>query len=144
MVEVFDEFNHQQLDPIGRGVSFPLQISVQGKLLLSSKDQNVEESILVILQTYRGERVYRADFGSRLAELVFEPLNLQTLMLIKLYVREALEMWEPRIDLRDVKTEADPNEGKVDIEIVYSLKDHSDPRSLVFPFYLQSAEVASF
>ena len=82
---------------IGSGFAFPLDLSVQGGIQLSSEIQNLEESILIILQTDLGERVYRPDFGSRLSELVFEPLNTQTLLRIRLYVEEALKMWEPRI-----------------------------------------------
>jgi phage baseplate assembly protein W len=78
----------------------------------------------------------KTNFGSRLSELVFEPLNTQTLLLIRLYVEEALEMWEPRIILKDVRADADPVRGKVNIIIQYQPKNSPDTRSLVYPFYL--------
>ena len=91
---------------------------------------------MIILRTDLGERVYRPNFGSRLSELVFEPMNVQTLMLIRLYVEQALEMWEPRIILKEVRADPDPIRGRVDIEIVYQPKNSLDTRSLVYPFYL--------
>jgi phage baseplate assembly protein W len=125
---------------IGAGLGFPLQVNVQGGIQLSTGTPNIEESIVIILRTDLGERVYRPNFGSRLSELVFEPMNVQTLMLIRLYVEQALEMWEPRIILKEVRADPDPIRGRVDIEIVYQPKNSLDTRSLVYPFYLASEE----
>jgi len=123
-------------DYIGAGLAFPIATNVQGSLQLSDGVTNLEESIRIILSTKLGERVYRPNFGSRLSELVFEPMNVQTLLLIRLYVREALEMWEPRITLIDIITEPDPIRGQVNIDIVYQPKESYDTRSMVYPFYL--------
>ncbi|MDX2100862.1 MAG: GPW/gp25 family protein [Leptolyngbyaceae cyanobacterium bins.59] len=127
---------------IGKGVGFPLRTNVQGSLQLSAEGHNLEESIHLILRTGLGERVYRPEFGSRLSELVFAPLNTQTLLLLRLYVEEALEAWEPRIDLEEVSVDPDPVRGRVDITIKYRVKETYDLRSLVYPFYLLPAETA--
>ncbi|MEP6519601.1 GPW/gp25 family protein [Microcoleus vaginatus] len=129
-----------QKDYIGAGLGFPLKVNVQGGIQLSTGTPNIEESIVIILRTDLGERVYRPNFGSRLSELVFEPMNVQTLMLIRLYVEQALEMWEPRIILKEVRADPDPIRGRVDIEIVYQPKNSLDTRSLVYPFYLALEE----
>ncbi len=133
-----DAFNTQDRDYLGRGWAFPLNISVQGGINLSSEDQKVRQSIWIILRTGLGERVYRPRFGSRLSELAFSPLNTDTLVRIRLYVREALETWEPRIILNEVRADPDPVRGRVDIIINYRLKDIPDIRSFVYPFYLLS------
>jgi uncharacterized protein len=134
------EFNNNNTidDYIGSGIAFPMQINLQANLKLSSSIQNIEESIKIILGTKLGERVYRPDFGCRLDELVFAPLNMQTLLLIKIYIEEAIKKWETRIVLDGIYTEPDPINGKVDITIVYHPKESYDSRSLVYPFYLQS------
>jgi len=124
---------------IGQGIGFPLKTTIQGSLQLTAAGQNLEESIHLILRTGLGERVYRPDFGSRLSELVFAPLNTQTLLLLRLYVEEALQAWEPRIELEEVLTDPDPMRGRVDITIRYHPKDSHDSRSLVYPFYLLPA-----
>ncbi|MDA0672954.1 MAG: GPW/gp25 family protein [Cyanobacteria bacterium] len=121
---------------LGQGVAFPLRVSVQGGLQLSARERNLEDSIRIILGTSLGERIYRPDFGCRLSELVFAPLNTQTLLLIRLYVEEALVKWEPRIEVDAVRTDPDPVRGRVDIEILYHPKTSHDSRSLVYPFYL--------
>lgn len=136
MLNGFDD----RSDVIGSGFAFPLRVNVQGGIQLSAATLNIEESIGLILRTSLGERVYRPDFGCRLSELVFEPLNVQTLLLVRLYVEEAIETWEPRINLIEVRVDPDPIRGKVEIEIIYQPKGSPDPRSLVYPFYLQSPD----
>ena len=93
-------FNNDSSPPyIGAGLACPIHTNAQGSFQLSYGTRNLEESIAIILKTKLGERVYRPNFGSRLSELAFEPMNTETLSLIRLYVREAIEIWEPRIDL---------------------------------------------
>ncbi|NMF59698.1 GPW/gp25 family protein [Pseudanabaena yagii] len=123
-------------DYIGRGISFPLRVSVQGGLKIDGGDRNLEESIATILNTKLGERVYRPNFGSRLADLTFAPMNPQTILLARVYVEEALNRWEPRIKVTGVYAEPDPIKGRLDLKILYRLKDGHDTRSMVYPFYL--------
>lgn len=125
---------------LGSGWAFPLRVNVRGGLQLSAAAQNVEESINIILRTELGERVYRPNFGSRLSELVFAPMNTKTLLLLRLHIQEALELWEPRIILEDVSTDPDPVRGCVNLILAYRLKDSHDIRSLVYPFYLMPSE----
>ncbi|MEH2306469.1 GPW/gp25 family protein [Nostoc sp.] len=124
---------------LGTGWAYPLHLNVQGGIQLSREDQKVKESIWIILRTGVGERVYRPTFGSRLSELAFAPLNSDTLLRIRLYVLEALEVWEPRITIDEVVTDPDPVRGRVDIIINYRLKDGPDIYSFVYPYYLVSA-----
>jgi phage baseplate assembly protein W len=125
---------------LGQGFSFPLRTSFQGSLQLSAGGENLEESIQIILRTRLGERLYRPDFGCRLSELTFAPMNTDTLLLIRLHVREALEKWEPRIVLDQVRVDPDPARGRVDIVIDYHGKETHQRRSMVYPFYLMSPE----
>ena len=92
------------------------------------------------MRTELGERVYRPNFGCRLSVLAFAPLNTRTLFLIKSYVQEALELWEPRINLEEVVADPDPVLGKVNITINYTIKETYESRSLIYPFYLMTAE----
>ncbi len=123
-------------DYLGRGLAFPPNVTIQGNVELSPKIPNIEESIGIILRTHLGERVYRPDFGSRLGELVFAPMNTQTLLLARLYTQEALEKWEPRIVVDGVHAEPDPVRGRLDLIIEYHPKNSHEQRSMVYPFYL--------
>lgn len=142
MAAMEEALNDRQRAFLGTGLAFPLRLSLQGGIQLSAAAQDVEEAIWIILRTGIGERVYRPNFGSRLADLAFAPLNTSTLLRIRSYVREALEIWEPRIDLTEVRADPDPVAGRIDIVIDYRLKGTPDPRSLVYPFYLNPQAAA--
>jgi uncharacterized protein len=137
MANLMDE---QHQEHLGTGLSFPLQVNVQGGLKQSSEAQKVKESIWLILRTDLGERVYRPDFGCRLTELAFAPLNNDTLLRIRIYVQEALQIWEPRIDIDEIRADPDSANGHVNIAINYRLKSYPDLYSFVYPFYLVSQE----
>jgi uncharacterized protein len=121
---------------LGRGISFPLRINIQGELKTDSGDRNLEESIATILNTKLGERVYRPNFGCRLSDLTFAPMNPQTILLARIYVEEALNRWEPRIKVTGVYAEPDPIKGRLDLKIEYKIKENNDRRNMVYPFYL--------
>jgi phage baseplate assembly protein W len=121
---------------LGRGISFPLRINVQGELKTDGGERNLEESIATILNTKLGERVYRPNFGCRLSDLTFAPMNPQTILLARIYVEEALNRWEPRIKVTGVYAEPDPIRGRLDLKILYEIKENHDRRSMVYPFYL--------
>jgi uncharacterized protein len=132
--------NEHPQEYLGTGLTFPLQSNVQGGLKLSSEAQKVKESIWLILRTELGERLYRPNFGCRLSELAFAPLNNDTLLRIRLYVLEALKTWEPRIEVDEVRADPDAATGRVNIIIDYHLKSYPDAYSFVYPFYLVSEE----
>ena len=127
----------RRLAHLGQGFTFPLGISQQGSLALSAEGQSVRESIWLILLTEPGERLYRPDFGCRLSELAFAPINAETLMLMRIWVQEALEAWEPRIDLESVLARPRVHQGAIYLIINYRLKTTHERQSLVYPFYLQ-------
>lgn len=116
-----------------------MRVNVQGSLQLSAAEQNIQESIWIILRTSIGERASRPDFGSALADLAFAPMNSETLVQLRIAVEEALTRWEPRIELEDVRADPDPVRGRVDLWIAYRIVATYESRSLVYPFYLQSA-----
>ena len=134
MVNLENESSDRHL---GTGLSFPLQTNLQGGFKLSAEAQKVKESIWLILRTDLGERVYRPDFGCRLSELAFAPLNNDTLLRIRLYVLEALQTWEPRIEVDEVRADPD-TAGRVNIIVNYRLKSSPDLYNFVYPFYLVS------
>ncbi|HAC65223.1 MAG TPA: baseplate protein [Cyanothece sp. UBA12306] len=121
---------------IGKGIGFPMGININGNLQTTANIKNIEESISIILGTKLGERVYRPDFGCRLSELTFAPMDTNTLLLIRIYVQTAIERWEPRIILDSIETKPEYEKAKVDIIINYHPREMYDSHSLVYPFYL--------
>jgi uncharacterized protein len=124
-------------DFVGQGWDFPPRINRQGGLALVRGEAEINQSIQIILMTTPGQRVMRPTFGSQLHELMFGPNNSHTAALAKRYVKDALGMWEPRINVLEVDAYPDDeHQNRMLIEILYEIKTSYDKRSLVFPFYL--------
>jgi hypothetical protein len=129
---------------VGRGWSFPVGVDTAGGLSLSENLRDIEEAIRIVVGTSPGERVMRPDFGCRIHELVFAPTTNETLGTARHYVDEALQWWEPRIEIEEVQASFDPlNEARILIEVQYTVRTTKDARSLVFPFYLIGEEPAA-
>jgi len=92
---------------IGQGISFPPRL-VQGRMAWSAGEQNVRESIQMIILTELGERLRRADFGAGLGIYLFEPNTVTTRGQIQDRIVKALSQWEPRIELDAVAVEEAP------------------------------------
>jgi phage baseplate assembly protein W len=128
-------------DFVGRGWTFPLGVSATGGIALSSGDDEISESIRLILGTAPGERPMRPLFGCGIHDLVFSSVDTSFAGLVATQVTSALERWEPRIDVADVRVTHDPGrEGVVLIAVEYTLKTTNDRRNLVFPFYTIPSE----
>jgi len=128
---------------IGQGLAFPLQVNPRGEIALATGERDIQQAIRIILGTMPGERVMRPEFGCRIHELVFAPHDAATEGLAVYYVQEALERWEPRIDVVVVNVATDPvKEGIMLLEIKYRVRDTHNERSIVYPFYLSGEKEA--
>lgn len=122
---------------IGRGWAFPLRVDATGSIALVGREQEIEESIRLILGTSPGERPMRPEFGCRIHEYLFSSADSETAGAIAREVRSALQRWEPRIDVADVNVTFDAREATLlYINVGYSIKATNDRRNLVFPFYV--------
>jgi phage baseplate assembly protein W len=125
-----------QQDFIGAGWAFPLGVGPQGGIALVRREVELEQAMRLILSTYPGERPMRPEFGSRIRDFVFRPVNIETIAELSHEVRNALLRWEPRVNIEAVLVIPDPSdEGALYIDIQYVVKDTNDRRNLVFPFY---------
>ena len=91
----------------GQGLSFPARVGADGRLAWSAGEENVRESIRLILLTEPGERLMREAFGCGLRRFLFEPNTATTRQLIRERITQAISRWEPRVALDDVAVEPD-------------------------------------
>lgn len=124
-------------DFVGRGWALPVGVDARGGIALSEGGEELDASIRMILSTAPGERIMRPDFGCAIWELLFAPVNANSLGLMREAVREAVTRWEPRVELEDVATNPDPDDpSRVLIEVTYRVRADNDRRNLVYPFYV--------
>jgi phage baseplate assembly protein W len=123
---------------LGVGWTYPVRARLNGDIAMSQFEDDIREAILIILGTAKGERVMRPDFGCGIHDLVFAPINTATITLVENSVREALTVYEPRIELIKVEALSDrAEEGKLLVNIDYRVRSTNNRFNLVFPFYLK-------
>lgn len=127
---------------LGKGWSFPVQQDkTTGDIALAIYEEDIRQAIRLILETNKGERVTRPEFGAGLRALVFEPVNTTTMALVRHRVEEALITWEPRIRVQEIRvTAAGEIRNRLNIEITYKVRKTNTFYNLVFPFYMQEGQ----
>jgi Bacteriophage baseplate protein W len=129
---------------LGRGWAYPVQIDpMTHGIAVSAYEQDIRQSILIILGTARGERVMRPDFGCGIHDLVFEVIDVATLTRIEASVREAMSKYEARIEVLSVRV--DPLhavDGELLIELEYRVRRTNQRGNLVYPFYFREGSAA--
>ena len=86
--------------------------------------ESVFRSINNLLNTDFEQRIFLPNFGSGLEQLVFQPVNEDTEMLAFHLVVEALETWEPRVDIiySQTEVEAVPDYHKFFLRLVFEVE----------------------
>lgn len=78
---------------------------------------HLAQSIGDILSTPIGTRVMRRDYGSMLFDLIDQPLNAATRLLVFAATALAIKLWEPRLRLKSVRLSGDNARGELTVEI---------------------------
>jgi uncharacterized protein len=122
---------------LGVGIAFPLAVGSDGSLLLSTYEDHVRQSILLILRTSQGERVMRPDFGTGLNAHVFISNSESSAALLKQDIEAALTRYEPRIDVLRINVAPDgDNPAVLLIDLLFRIRRTDTTFNLVYPFYL--------
>lgn len=103
----------------GRGISFPPRVGADGRLAWSQGEENIRESIRIILMTEQQERIMLPEFGGGLSRYLFEPNTVATRTLIADRIKKALGLWEPRIAVEAVKVEPDPGDPQAAVVAIH-------------------------
>ena len=82
----------------------------------------IKQSILTLLNTHKGSRVYDPDFGTTLYRLIHEPNIQRTRNVAKTEIEHVITKYEPRAELLDVSVYAGNNEHSSQVVIVVSIK----------------------
>ena len=128
---------------LGKGLRFPASVNLTGGISSSIYEDNVRQSIFIILGTAPGERVMRPEFGCRIHDLMFAPNNEATSARAQYYCEEAIYKFEPRVSEVHVTANANGDEAhRLDVHIQYQIAGKNDWRNLVYPFYLRSPDDA--
>jgi hypothetical protein len=131
---------------LGTGWSFPPTFDhITGTVLMVSDEEDIQQSLQIILGTRPGERVMYPEFGCNLDIMLFEPLTTTLITEVRDIIETAITYYEPRIEL--IQVDIDTNnafEGLVLIELDYLIRAYNSRYNLVYPYYLEEGADVNF
>jgi phage baseplate assembly protein W len=121
---------------LGTGWSFPPRFSPSGIQMMEA-DQDIRESLRIIVSTQPGERVFNPAFGCDLKSHNFQRLDVGTVTSIQDKIRRAILFFEPRVRMEGIRVaRMEEPGGFLQIEVEYVVVATNSRTNMVFPYYL--------
>lgn len=132
-------FVHPDFDD--RAFAGGLQLAPTGRVDMVEGAAAVRQSLLLLLSTRPGERVMRPGYGCNLHRLVFEPNDATTAGMAIHYVRQAVQRWEPRVEILQLDAGPHSNDpSRLDIALEYRVRVVRITDHILFPVNLTQTE----
>ena len=124
---------------LGTGWGFPPSFDYKKRSShMASDEEDIKQSLFIILSTSHGERVMNPEFGCDLFSTLFDAVDSLMINRIKDYVRTAILNFEPRITLDNVLINSeDTLDGILKIHLEYTIRKTNIRTNMVYPFYLK-------
>ena len=107
-------------------------------LIAIKNDNAIARSLRNIVFTLPGEKFFNQSFGSRITESLFDNIDEITATIIVDEIRESINVYEPRVELNDVKAFPDYENNSFDVIIIYDIVGSEVPTQEL-QFVLQSS-----
>jgi len=101
-------------------------------LQLLENEDSVKQSILNLLLTNTGERLYNNSFGCDLNKLLFENSTPQTISAIIDLIRSTIENFESRVRVLDVLVSPIQDDSAYAVTVYFSVINKTEPITLEF------------
>lgn len=127
---------------LGTGWSFPPDFDRRSNTLaMVSQEEDIRQSLEILMSTTPGERVMNPSYGCGLRSLTFENVSESTLTEIKDVVDRAVLFFEPRIRVDNIDVDAENiYDGLVTIYLYYTVRITNTRSNMVYPFYFREGE----
>lgn len=128
---------------VGQGWAFPPTFASAGAApLMVTLEEDIVQSLIILLGTTPGERPMRPDYGCDLHRYLFEELDDSLCRYLRNLIQIAINRYEPRIELNSVEYRADTAIGLIEFDIVYTVRTTSKVGNIVYPLYLEGGQPA--
>lgn len=99
-----------------------LMDSLTADVSAAVNDQAIKDSVMNLVMTTRGERLYQPEIGGNISGLLFELMSPETTYLLQRAIQEVIINWEPRAILERVDIIEDYDNNHYSITIRFYTK----------------------
>ncbi len=122
---------------LGQGWAFPPTFeNTTCSVNLVKAEEDIKQSLQILLSTTLGERVMLSDFGANLQQQVFEPMDAAFQSYVTSIVNDAITRYETRINLDSIDVLVENEEGRIELTINFTIISSNSRANIVFPYYL--------
>jgi hypothetical protein len=91
-------------DGITYGITFPFRQSVKGDYfsLTETANDEIRSNLLHLILSKKGSRYYLPDFGTRIYEFIFDPLDGETFESIKSDIEQQVAKYIPNLTINSI------------------------------------------
>jgi phage baseplate assembly protein W len=100
---------------------------VGNQLAKVSNERSINQALKNIILTNLGERPFQPGIGSNINAMLFENNIESSLTTLEFYIRNAIEINEPRVNLLQILLEAGQNDHELVINIIYNTINNPTP-----------------
>nr|WP_320014348.1 GPW/gp25 family protein [uncultured Desulfobacter sp.] len=132
---------------LGRGWAFPPEFSGTDRAVkMVSQEEDIKESLWILLSTSPGERVMRPTYGCGLNKMVFETIDETAVTQISDMIERAVLFFEHRITLDRVTVSTEDSRAGfvLQIHLEYTIRTTNSRGNIVYPFYLNEGTNVRF
>lgn len=124
---------------LGTGWSFPPAFNKSANAMsvaMVSNEQDINESLRILLGTTPGERVMYPAYGCGLKKMVYEKSDESMMTALKDTIARAVLFFEPRITLESIDVDLDDSlNGCIRFCLNYTVRSTNNRSNIVYPFY---------
>ena len=123
---------------LGVGWAFPPHFDEINKgATMVSAEEDILQSLNILLSTRPGERIMNPTFGCDLNQFMYEEISETLFSHMREVISDAVIRYEARIDIENIDIEYDQGEkGALYITIAYQIRQTNSRHNMVYPFYL--------
>jgi phage baseplate assembly protein W len=123
---------------LGTGWSFPPAFERTVGVVMVSDEDDIQQSLTILLSTDPGERIMNPSYGCPIRALVFEGVTANFEAQLKYAIKQAILYFEPRITLDDIIIDKQRMiDGVLDLHLYYTVIITNTRHNMVYPFYIQ-------
>jgi phage baseplate assembly protein W len=106
-----------------RDIDISLDYKHDGDIRDNEGIDAIKNSIINIFKTFQGSRRMVPSFALPIFNLLFEQIDEITLDSLETRIFHAIELWEDRIYVTNLKVKGDPDNNKIDVKLEFRLRN---------------------
>ncbi len=128
---------------LGIGWKFPPSfVKSQGEIIMVKNEENIHNSLSVLIATLPGERILQPEYGCDLTDFLFEGIDVSLHKRMADRIEQSIIKFEPRVKVLKIEFEdLLYKEGKIEVQVHYEIKATNSRHNLVYPFYIEEGLV---